>query len=181
MGCTNSRMNSVEAVPEKIRPFLVRRYEEIKKRRQRSSSTTMQKESTMSNKKLLKEDEEIGSSSSNNEGEAESKPEAVKVEPIINNKVAPLPESDTQHVAIITDAENNDDNTKQTVQEKNEEEEKDDTQKTEETVSKNEDEKVDDTDDDSDDYDSADRIICPGSPSFKIYCTPPQNNKEESE
>ena len=48
-------------------------------------------------------------------------------------------------------------------------------------INTNEDEKVDDTDDDSDDYDSADRIICPGSPSFKIYCTPPQNNKEESE
>ncbi|KAI9117374.1 hypothetical protein K1719_011540 [Acacia pycnantha] len=92
MGCGSSRMNSAEeVVPEKIRPFLFRRYEELKKWRQ-ILAAAMQRETTPSKKNLLKEDEDINSNNSSDEAEAEYKPgvtSLMKVE--ATNKVAPLP------------------------------------------------------------------------------------------
>ncbi|KAK4256883.1 hypothetical protein QN277_006548 [Acacia crassicarpa] len=191
MGCGSSRMNSAEGlVPEKIRPLLFRRYEELKKRRQ-GPAAAMQRETTLSKKNLLKADEDINSNNSSDGAEAEYKPAVIspmKVE--ATNKVAPLPlESGSEH-ETSTDTENHKGNTEQ---QKLPEKEKDatgeekNTKEAEETVAeKNEDEQLeeksdDDEDgDDDDDFGFGDITLCPASPSFRIYCLPPQNNKDES-
>ncbi|KAI9079684.1 hypothetical protein K1719_038305 [Acacia pycnantha] len=188
MGCGSSRMNSAEqVVPEKIRPLLFRRYEELKKRRQRPAAA-MQRETTLSKKNLLKADEDINSNNSLDEAEAEYKPAVIspmKVE--ATNKVAPLPlELGSEH-ENSTDTENHNGNTKQQTQPEKEKDatgEEKDTKEAEETVAeKNEDEQLEeksDDDDSDDDFGFGDIPVCPASPSFRIYCLPPQNDKDES-
>ncbi|XP_054792473.1 uncharacterized protein LOC129320526 [Prosopis cineraria] len=178
MGCGSSRMNSVEeAMPEKTRPLFFRRYEEITKHKQRPAAA-MQRESTLSKKKLLKEDEDINSNSSD-EAEAVYKPpitSPTKVEP--TNKVVPLPDSDTEYeTSTESDDHNGNNTTKQTPHEKEIDAEHD--KDTREAQAENEHELADEKNNDVDDFDFG-RLVCPGSPSFRIYCLPPQNDKAEN-
>ncbi|XP_027919991.1 nucleolin [Vigna unguiculata] len=182
MGLRNSKQNAAkgEAVPAKVIPKVVAKFEELTKRRNA--------ESTPSKKELLKHDDEVDansrSSPENESGRKVSssqkiqkpKEEMVAQVPAAEklSRVAPVPNSEGK---IMEKNHPNKDYTEQVnrdmmvVAELKSEEEK--SAKLERETRKEKDE-----DDDSDDEDG---VLCPGSPSFRIYCAEESEKIKESE
>lgn len=162
MGSSGSKVKQAgEAELRKIRPFLHRRYEELKNRKQRIVNAIKKDRSTHSRKNLRKEQDEDATCDSFLETETMQIPMVTpprKTEPA---KVVPLPLPDCKIEEVIQVQEkerNNDDD---------EEEEKYYDYEEEEEKEKMEVE--------------FGRHIIPSSPSFRIYCIPEVNLKEESE
>lgn len=176
MGCNNSKLDPQgEAVPAKIRPLLRRRIEEIRRRR---NAITF-KVGNLSKKKLLKdgaeEDDQSDHSSppsvqDNNESKSISSLEGS----IGSSKVAPEPVSDisSKEFAEVTNQE-------KSTKEDNKDNDEEKREKVAEPVVILEEvmvvelEEGEDEDEDEDERrvsNVEDSLICPGSPSFRVYC-----------
>lgn len=211
MGGGNSRSNAGEAVvvPPKIRPILIRRFEELKKRK---GAAKLQVEGTLSKKQLLKEDTEEDDSTSQSSHEtcretkkenkvstgetqqAKEETEARVMTPEKLSRVVPLPNSECEA------EEEKDPNKGGNIEQDNKHSDHDDQEKiiqvepkaktkvkTEEKettepkqeIEQHADAKGDD-DDDSDNDDSEEfSTFLPGSPSFRIYCIEAEKRQEE--
>ncbi|CAL0325269.1 unnamed protein product [Lupinus luteus] len=212
MGGGNSKLNAGEevVVPVKIRPLLLRRFEEFRKHR---NGGTLQIEGTLSKKELLKDNhgEEDGNSQTSHENETEIKEknnekehvkEEIMVLRVISiekiSRVVPLPNTEceckckyeTQEEKEET-KEGKDTNTEHDNQGKmfhvNDVVEVHEDEKTreneQEVYAKSDNESSDDEDDEDDDDESEEhgRLDYPRSPSFRIYCVETENRKEKKE
>ncbi|KAK7369620.1 hypothetical protein VNO80_11662 [Phaseolus coccineus] len=201
MGLGNSKLNAAEgdALPAKILPRFVAKFDELKKHKNA--------ESTLSKKKLLKSaGEEDGKSQPSPENESGQKVSSAQeiqklkeemVAQIITaeklSRVAPVPNSEGK---IMEEKHPNKDNTEQVNRDMDPNQDKlnhdvkmvEAEMKTEEDKSaklegeprKEKDQEMgakgDEHDDDSDE--EVGRLIRPGSPSFRIYCIDPEKIKE---
>ncbi|KAE9610164.1 hypothetical protein Lal_00006817 [Lupinus albus] len=202
MGGGNSKLNAGEevVVPVKIRPLLLRRFEEFRKHR---NGGTLKIEGTLSKKELLKDNpgEEDGNSQTSHENETEiqeknNEREHVKEEIMVLrvisiekiSRVVPLPNIECEcKCKCETQEENKEEkstNTEHDNQEKvfhvNDVVEVHEDAKTKENEqevdAKSDNESSDDDDDESEEHG---RLDYPGSPSFRIYCIETESRKDE--
>lgn len=204
MGIGNSKSNAVEGegLPAKIRPMLVSRYEEFRKRRNRE--TTLSKKNLLNekddNSQSSHRTEEENKVSSSKEIEP---PKEETVERVITaeklSRVVPVPNSECENVE---ETHPNKDNIEQVIKymdpsqdvfnravEMAEAEVKTEEEKTAELVEETKEEKKqkvdakgDDHHEDSGDEDESEKVgrfLCPGSPSFRIYCIEAEKRNEE--
>ncbi|XP_027343158.1 uncharacterized protein LOC113855728 [Abrus precatorius] len=188
MGVGNSRLNGGDG-EAKIRPMLVGKFEEFRKSRNA--------ETTLSKKELLKNaDQEDGNSQSSRESEIEDKVSSLKEtqppkdETFVRSttaeklsRVVPMPNPEREieegnGEKVEKDIDQNQDKVIHVIQiveaEVKTEEGKRTTEPVEEAKQEN-----DDRDDDDDDSHELNRVICPGSPSFRIYCIEAEKGNEE--
>ncbi|OIW00245.1 hypothetical protein TanjilG_27496 [Lupinus angustifolius] len=209
MGGGNSKLNAGEevVVPVKIRPLLLRRFEEFRKHR---NGGTLKIEGTLSKKELLKDNpgEEDGNSQTSHEHETEiqekyNEKEHIKEEIMVLrvisiekiSRVVPLPNTECECKCKCEtqeekeeNKEEKDTNTERDNQEKVfhvndvvEVHEDEKTRENEEELDAKSDTESSDDDDDDEESEEHGRLDYPGSPSFRIYCIETENRKEGKE
>lgn len=194
MGIGNSKSNAAEGerLPPKIRPMLVSRFEEFRKRRNG--------ETTLSKKNLLNEEDDNSQSSHRTETEdkvSSSKeiepPKEETVERVITaeklSRVVPVPNSECENVeethpnkVKIEQVNKNMDPNQDILNHAVEMAEAELVEETKEEKEQEVGAKGDDHHEDSDDEDESEevgRFLCPGSPSFRIYCNEAEKRNEE--
>ncbi|CAH8356809.1 unnamed protein product [Eruca vesicaria subsp. sativa] len=198
MGCGGSRLGGAAAaradeggvvpLPAGIRPLLRRRLEEMKKR---SHASVLKGNQTLSKKELLKN----GSSEVDDGEETEDKDNILK----LSAKVAPAPDHLVEEKKeVIYEKFSSRDDVKEVKKEEEvvkKQDEDPNHHHVAEDVAMNLKKEGDDgkvIDDKKDEYDSVDhdegrmsnfdeRMICPGSPSFRVYCIDVTSDDDEEE
>ncbi|GAV87290.1 hypothetical protein CFOL_v3_30716 [Cephalotus follicularis] len=180
MGCNNSKLDSEgEVVPAKIRPLLLRKLEEIKRHKIANA--------TLSKKQLLKDGVEeddhssppsvhdINESKSISSSEGSTGPAKVTPEPVSNKECEESAEIMNQEKCTKQDDKAEEEREKNVVEPLVYLEEKEVVAETNQKEDEEEDE------DERRLRNVDDALICPGSPSFRVYCIQSStDDKDES-